>query len=116
MSAYFLQPRNATQALEANWYNPTYRRTGAYKGLGRYRGLGQTSLDQVLSLPTQTVINTPAAPFEYVLQDAPQSINPVTGQVSWTGSNTLDLTSFLPWILGGGLLIFLVMEVSGKRR
>lgn len=74
-----------------------------------------TSLDQILSLPTQSIFNTPNAPNEYTLMNVPQSVNPNTGQTNWSTPTTDPITSDpnFPLYVAGGFLLLLLL--GGRR-
>ena len=95
---WMLQPHNWSQAIRPNYYNIGYRRSGTYKGMG---ALGQGC----------DVLTDPTCGITSLQQTELQQTYP--GMLSSTAiSPGGTTTNWLPWILGGALVLVLI---GGRR-
>ena len=129
MVSYVRQPFNSAQTWKPNWYNVNYRRTGTYKGFG------QGGIDPYLAsdlaaqagiLPGETSVSANLYPYGVFASGGTN----ITGNVSTpsmpgapaatlggatyypsapAGAGTGTLTQYLPWILGGGVLLIVIL-------
>ena len=90
--AWMLQPHEYTQIIRRNLYSMPYRRTGAYKGMGQY---------------TDPNVEAPLAE-QYPGMTFPAALYP-----SATPAAPTAWTQYLPWIIGGVLVLGLI---AGGRR
>ena len=101
-----LQPKNWNQAMGANWYRGTYRRTGMYKGMGELYSAAPGF--PAGSIPDQIATCIGASGAEYT-GDCVTAVMQTAG----TGGQAQGLNSILPWAVGG--LVLVVLLAGGRR-
>ena len=100
---WMLQPHNMTQIVRPNLYRVDYGRVGAYKGMG---GLGQ----DVTDLP----ITTGQAAYIQANYPTVAAYDPAAGAGGMISATpTPTTTNYLPWILGG--IVVLALFAGGRR-
>lgn len=105
-----LQPHNYSQIQHRNLYDVAYRRTGIYKGMGQ--GIDTSTL---WNLPnTSPLASAYGSNFgEAALQPGAGWMVPSAFYQTAPGAGGTNISSYLPWMIGGGLL--LVLLLAGKR-
>jgi hypothetical protein len=103
--AYFLQPKAAYWNTVPNWYNVAYLRSGTYKGMGQQDSSGLPSAQTLVNLP----LSSPAAvdPYQYIAGTAPG--------IPTGGTTFSPFTNYLPWIIGGVLVVLILSGAGGRR-
>lgn len=125
---YLVSAKNVMSAILPDWYNMSYRRSGAYKGMGtvRFPGTGIGAVPDYFSDPNLVPYQVTPPPSAWGLPDVAAIVSGLppgaaagaeysSAAPSFNRATpaSLDISAWLPWALGGLAVLFLI---GGRRR